>query len=110
MLRRSISTGVRMDILNVLVWLSGAGIAAVSAFVLERIAGFQNLAPQGKQVIATAVAVLVAVCAMWAHDWLTQNPDVLVSAQPYLQIVVSAASIVIQQVAHGVQRSAAENG
>lgn len=99
-----------MDILGVLVWLSGAGIAAVSAFVLERIAGFQNLAPQGKQVIATAVAVLVAVCAMWAHDWLTQNPDVLVSAQPYLQIVVSAASIVIQQVAHGVQRGGGENG
>ena len=38
-----------MDILSLLVWLSGAGISAVSAFVLERVSGFGQLSPNGTQ-------------------------------------------------------------
>jgi hypothetical protein len=94
-----------MDILSVLVWLSGAGISAVSAFVLERVSGFGQLSPNGKQSVATIVAVLIAVCAMWAHDYLTANPGVVATYQPYLQIAITAVSILVQQVAHGVQRS-----
>lgn len=94
-----------MDILELLVWLSGAGISAVSAFVLERISGFGQLSPNGKQTIATIVAVLVAVAAMWAHDWVSANPGAFESAKPYLQIAITAFSILIQQVAHGAQRA-----
>ena len=94
-----------MDILGLLVWLSGAGISAVSAFVLERVSGFGQLSPNGKQTVATIVAVLIAVCAMWAHDYLTENPGVVATYQPYLQIAITAISILVQQIAHGVQRS-----
>lgn len=94
-----------MDVLGLLVWLSGAGVSAVSAFVLERIGGFGQLSPNGKQTVATIVAVLVAVCAMWAHDYLSTNPDVMATYQPYLQIAITAVSILVQQIAHGVQRS-----
>lgn len=101
-----------MDVLGLLVWLSGAGISAVSAFVLERVAGFAALSPNGKQSVATIVAVLIAVCAMWAHDYLSINPDVMATYQPYLQIAITAVSILVQQIAHGVQRSmnGADNG
>lgn len=94
-----------MDVLGFLVWLSGAGISAVSAFVLERIDGFGQLSPNGKQSIATIVAVLIAVCAMWAHDYLSANPSVMTTYQPYLQIAITGVSILVQQIAHGVQRS-----
>lgn len=94
-----------MDVLGLLVWLSGAGISAVSAFVLERISGFASLSPNGKQSVATIVAVLIAVCAMWAHDYLSANPSVMATYQPYLQIAITAVSILVQQIAHGVQRS-----
>ena len=67
-----------MDVLGLLVWLSGAGISAVSAFVLERVSGFGQLSPNGKQTVATIVAVLIAITAI---------------------------SILVQQIAHGVQRS-----
>ena len=95
-----------MDVLGLLVWLSGAGISAVSAFVLERVSGFTTLSPNGKQTVATIVAVLIAVCAMWAHDWLAANPSALTATAPYFQIFVTAVSILIQQTAHAVQRSA----
>jgi hypothetical protein len=96
---------VIMDILSLLVWLSGAGISAVSAFVLERVSGFATLSPNGKQTVATIVAVLIAACAMWAHDYLSANPDVMDAYRPYLQIAITGASILVQQIAHGVQRS-----
>lgn len=95
-----------MDVLAILVWLSGAGISAVSAFVLERLSGFTSLSPNGKQTIATIVAVLIAVGAMAAHDWLAANPEALTAAAPYLQIAIAGMSILIQQTAHAVQRSA----
>ena len=94
-----------MDILGLLVWLSGAGISAVSAFVLERVSGFGQLSPNGKQTVATIVAVLIAACAMWAHDYLSANPDVVATYQPYVQIAITGVSILVQQIAHGVQRS-----
>jgi hypothetical protein len=43
---------------------------------------------------------------MWAHDWLAANPSALMAAAPYFQIFVTAVSILIQQTAHAVQRSA----
>ena len=95
-----------MDVLGFLVWLSGAGVSAVSAFALERLDGFGQLSPNGKQTVATIVAVLIAVCAMWAHDWLAANPSALTATAPYFQIAVTAVSILIQQTAHAVQRSA----
>lgn len=95
-----------MDVLGLLVWLSGAGISAVSAFVLERIDGFASLSPNGKQTIALVVAVLIAVCAMWMHDYLSANPSALTAAAPYLQIAITGVSILIQQTAHAVQRGA----
>jgi len=94
-----------MDVMGLLVWLSGAGISAVSAFALERMGGFTSLSPNGKQTIATIVAVLIAVGAMAAHDWLAANPEALTVAAPYLQIAIAGASILIQQTAHAVQRS-----
>lgn len=95
-----------MDVSAFLVWLSGAGVSAVSAYVLERLDGFGSLSPQGKQTIATLVAVLIAVGAMAAHDWLAANPSTLTATAPYLQIAITAVSILIQQTAHAVQRSA----
>jgi hypothetical protein len=99
-----------MDVLGILVWLSGAGVSAVSAFVLERMAGFQNLSPNGKQTIAMVVAILIGVAAMGAHDWLSANQDKLIEAEPYIQLVIAGASILIQQVSHGIQRSTGSNG
>ena len=95
-----------MDVMGLLVWLSGAGISAVSAFVLERISGFASLSPNGKQTVALVVAVLIAIGAMAAHDWLSANPSALTAAAPYLQIAITGVSILIQQTAHAVQRSA----
>lgn len=99
-----------MDIMGLLVWLSGAGISAVSAFVLERINGFSSLSPNGKQTIAMVVAVLIAVASMWAHDWLSANPSALTAATPYFQIAITGVSILIQQIAHGMQRQGGNNG
>lgn len=99
-----------MDVMGLLVWLSGAGISAVSAFVLERISGFQTLSANGKQTIAMVVAILVAVVSMAAHDWLSANPSALTAYSPYLQIAITGASILIQQIAHGAQRQAVMNG
>ena len=99
-----------MDILELLIWLSGAGISAVSAFVLERMNGFAGLSANGKQTIATIVAILIAVFAMWTHDYFSANQSVLTAYQPYLQIAIASVSILVQQVAHGVQRSVSGGG
>jgi putative flippase GtrA len=99
-----------MDILQLLVWLSGAGISIVSAFVLERLNGFQALSSSAKSLIAVTVAALIAVAAMWIHDYFITNPLELVAMNPYLQIVIAAASIIIQQVAHSIQRGEGRNG
>jgi branched-subunit amino acid ABC-type transport system permease component len=99
-----------MDILQLLVWLSGAGISAVSAFVLERLSGFQQLSSSAKSLIAVTVATLIAIAAMWTHDYFLTNPLELVAMNPYLQIVIAAASIIIQQVAHSIQRGEGRNG
>lgn len=95
-----------MDVLAILVWLSGAGISAVSAFVLERLGPFASLSPNGKQTVSTIIAVLIAVAALAAHDWLAAHPEALSAAAPLLQIAVAGVSILIQQTAHAVQRSA----
>lgn len=97
-----------MDILAVLTWLGGAGLSAVSAFVLERIDGFRNLSPNAKQTIAMTVAVLIAAASLAARDWLSSNPDALRALTPYAQIAFSAACILIQQIAHSAQRSVAQ--
>lgn len=99
-----------MDIIGILVWLSGAGISVVSAFVLERIAGFQNLSPNGKQSIAMTVAVMIAVCAMAAHDSFAANPAALQAYSPYIQIAITGISILIQQITHGSTKELLNNG
>jgi len=99
-----------MDILQLLVWLSGAGISAVSAFVLERLSGFQQLSSGAKLLIATTVATVIAIIAMWTHDYFISNPMELIAMNPYLQIVIGAGSIVIQQVAHVIQRGDGDHG
>lgn len=102
--------GVNMDVLQLLVWLSGAGISAVSAFVLERLSGFQQLSSGAKLLIATTVATVIAIIAMWTHDYFISNPMELIAMNPYLQIVIGAGSIVIQQVAHVIQRGDGDHG
>lgn len=94
-----------MSVLEILTWLAGAGAAAVSAFVLERIASFQELSPSGKQMVAFSIAVIVGALSIAARDYLIAQPDVVARIEPYAQLLIAAASILIQQIAHGAQRA-----
>ena len=93
-----------MDIMALLVWFAGAGISATSSFVLDRIDGFSSLSANGKQTIAMTIAVLVAVAAMAAHNWFSANPDSLTEMSPYIQIAITACSILIQQITHAARK------
>ena len=99
-----------MDIVSLLTWLAGAGLSAVSSFVLDRIDGFASRSPNGKQTIAMVVAVLIAVAAMAARDWLSVNPAALAEMTPYAQIAIAAVSILVQQFTHAARRSGVTNG
>jgi uncharacterized membrane protein YeiH len=100
-----------MGVIEILTWLAGAGAAAVSAFVLERISSFQALSPNGKQMVAFSIAVVIGALAIAARDYLVAQPDVIVQIEPYVQMVIAAGAILIQQLAHGAQRKAdAKNG
>ena len=97
-----------MDIITLLTWLAGAGLSATSSFILDRIEGFRALSPNGKQTVAMIVAVLVAVAAMAARDWLSSNPDALTAITPYAQIGITAVSILVQQITHAARRLSEE--
>lgn len=53
-----------MSVIEILTWLAGAGAAAASAFLLERIASFQNLSANGKQMVAFSIAVVIGALAI----------------------------------------------
>lgn len=93
-----------MSVIEVLTWLAGAGAAAASAFLLERIASFQQLSANGKQMVAFSIAVVIGALAIAARDYLVAQPDVVERIEPYVQMIISASSILIQQLAHGAQR------
>lgn len=99
-----------MSLIDVLVWLGGAGIAAVSAFLLERLASFQGLSGNGKLVVAVAVAVALGGLATAAKGFFTANPDALSAVEPYAQIVLTGVMLVVQQLTHGATKPAAEGG
>jgi len=99
-----------MNLIDVLVWLGGAGVAAVSAFVLERLGSFQELSGNGKLIVAVSVAVVLGGLATAAKASFTANPDTLVAVEPYAQIVLSGVMIVVQQLVHGGTKQASANG
>ena len=94
-----------MSLIEILTWLAGAGTAAVSAFVLERLSGFQNLSANGKQMVAFSVAVAIGALAIMARDALVMQPDVVESIEPYAQMLIAAGAILVQQLTHGAQRA-----
>lgn len=93
-----------MSVIEVLTWLAGAGAAAASAFLLERIASFQNLSANGKQMVAFSIAVVIGALAIAARDYLVAQPEVTAQIEPYVQMVIAAGAILVQQLAHGAQR------
>lgn len=99
-----------MSVIELFTWLAGAGVSAVSAFVLERLSGFQQLTPNGKQLVAMSIAVAVGALSIAARDYLIAQPDVTARIEPYAQMLIAAASILVQQVAHGVNKGLDDNG
>lgn len=94
-----------MSLIEVLTWLAGGGVAAVSAFILERISSFQNLSPNSKQMVAFSIAVIIGALSIAARDYLVAQPEVTAQIEPYVQMVIAAGAILVQQLAHGAQRS-----
>lgn len=94
-----------MTIIEVLTWLGGAGVSAVSAFVLSRIASFEALPSGGKQLVAMSIAVIIGALSIALRDYFVATPDVAAKIEPYAQLLIAAASIMIQQIAHGVDRA-----
>jgi hypothetical protein len=99
-----------MDLISILTWLAGAGVAAVSSFVLDRLQGFAQLSASGKQLVAVAVAVILGALSMAARDWLSANPTAAQGIEPYAQLIVTGVMLIVQQVTHGARRAAAEAG
>ena len=100
-----------MSLIEVLTWLAGAGAAAASAFILERVTSFHSLSTGSKQMVAFSIAVVIGALAIAARDYLVASPGVVAQIEPYAQLIIASASILIQQIAHGAQRvGASTNG
>jgi hypothetical protein len=99
-----------MSVIELFTWLAGAGVSAVSAFMLERLSGFHQLSPNAKQLVAMSIAVAVGALSIAARDYLVAQPDVANAIEPYAQMLIAAASIIVQQVAHGLNKGLDDNG
>lgn len=89
------------DILAVLAWVAGPGIAAISAFVLDQLAQFEELSSNGKLIVAVTVAGVCGILATAASNALAQDAGALAQWQPYANVIVPALSLLAQQLAHG---------
>jgi hypothetical protein len=99
-----------MSVIELFTWLAGAGVSAVSAFVLERLSGFHQLTPNAKQLVAMSIAVAIGALSIAARDYLVQQPDVVNAIEPYAQMLIAAGAILVQQIAHGMQKAGSSNG
>lgn len=95
------------DILAVLMWLAGPGLAAVSAFILERLQPFDELSSNGKLIVAVTVAGLIGVIATAIAGALSADSELLAAVQPYANVIVPALSLLAQQLTHGNELSKA---
>jgi hypothetical protein len=89
------------DILAVLAWLAGPGVAAISAWLLGQLAQFEELSGNGKLIVAVTVAGICGVLATAASQALTNDAGLVSQLQPYANVIVPALSLLAQQLAHG---------
>lgn len=94
-----------MDLVSLLIWLSGPGMAIVSAFILERLAAFDGLSSNGKTIVATTVALLLGLAAVAAQQVIVPNSELVAQLNPYVAVVVAMVSLLAQQLAHGAQNN-----
>jgi len=92
-----------MDFVSLLIWLSGPGVAAISAFVLERLAPFEALSSSGKVVVSITVAGVIGIAAVAAQQYIVPNTELVTRLNPYVAMLVPLFSLLAQQLAHGVQ-------
>jgi hypothetical protein len=93
------------DLQTVLIWMAGPGIAAISAFVLERLAPVQSLSSSGKAIVAVTVALLAGMLAVAAQQIIIPNAELVQVLNPYVAVIVPAVSLLVQQLTHGVQKA-----
>jgi hypothetical protein len=89
------------DILAVLAWVAGPGLAAISAFILERLRPFDELSSSGKLVVAITIAGICGVAAVALSNALAGNSELLAQLQPYANVIVPLLSLAAQQLTHG---------
>jgi hypothetical protein len=89
------------DILAVLAWVAGPGLAAISAFVLERLRAFDELSSNGKLVLAITIAGICGVGAVALSNTLAGNSALLAQLQPYMNVLIPLISLAVQQLKHG---------
>lgn len=93
------------DILSVLAWLAGPGLAVISAFILERLDPVQELSPTGKAIVAVSVAGLIGVLAVALQQAIGSDSELIARLQPYVNIIVPLVSLLAQQLAHGAAKA-----
>lgn len=94
-----------MDFVSLLIWLTGPGVAAISAFVLERLAPFEALSSSGKVVVSITVAAVIGLLAVAAQQYIVPDTELVAKLNPYTSMIVLAFSLLAQQLAHGATKA-----
>jgi len=75
------------SLMEVLVWLTGAGGAILTSYVLERLVWFQSLESNKKHFVAIALSSLVGIGALAVLTFVPQ--EIISQISPYFMVVVT---------------------
>lgn len=91
------------NILAVLAWVAGPGLAYISARILEGLDDFQEISSNGKLVVSVVIAGGLGVLATAFSKALQADASLVAQLQPYADVIVPAVALLSQQLAHGKQ-------